>query len=277
MDLRSDYQGMTSQEMPHARSRSVELNDGARVYVEEFGDGDPLVLLHGGLGTGRDWLPLIPNLTAEFHVVTLDVRGHGHSTNPASSLTYPLIASDVVEVIEQLELDRPFIAGWSDGGQHVLQVGARFPNVARALAAGAADYQSTAETRRWVRAFFGMDEVGEVDLEVLDQELGDAAERFRAKHPGGHEQWRSLVEQTARLWLDGGELSAEEYARIDVPTLVVLGDRDADLPVEDAVSMYRAIPHAELAICPGADHFIPWARPDWLVVTLTEFFSRHRG
>ncbi len=257
------------------RSRFVEAN-GAHIYVEEFGDGVPLVLLHGGLGTGRDWLPMIPNLAADFHVVTIDVRGHGHSTNPSETLSYPLIASDVAEVIRVLGLDRPFIAGWSDGGQHVLQIGTRYPGLAGALAAGAADYQSTAETRRWVRDFFGMDEAGNVNLDVLDQELGDPAERFRAKHPGGDRQWRSVVEQTARLWLDYDGLSTEEYARIDVPTLVMVGDRDEDVPVDDAISLYRAIPHAELAVCPGADHFIPWARPDWLVATLREFFTRHR-
>ena len=248
--------------------------NGVTLFCEETGEGEPLVLLHGGLGTGRDWEHLIPSLANEFRVVTIDVRGHGGSSNPSGLLTYPLIADDVAGVIGALGLDRPFVAGWSDGGQHALQIGSRYPDLVRGLLVGAADFRVTAESRDWVRKFFGVGDDGQVDLSALDENLGASAPRYRAKHPGGAEQWRSVVEQTARLWLDYEGMTDEEFHRIRVPTLVMVGDRDEDVPVEDAVAMYRAIPNAELAVCPNADHFIPWRHPDWLATTMRAFVRR---
>lgn len=256
-----------------SKGKFVDVND-VSLYVEEQGRGDPLLLLHGGLGTGRDWEHLIPDLASDFRVITIDVRGHGRSSNPSGVLTYPVIASDLALAVEKLELDKPFVAGWSDGGQHVLQLGSRYPSLARALIVGAADYKSSPESKVWVRSFFGMNDDGEIDLAILDEMLGESAPRFRAKHPGGDEQWQRLAHQTAHLWLEYDGLSPEEYRRIQVPTLVMVGDRDEDVPVEDAVSMYRSIPNAELAVCPNANHFIPWRRPDWLLTTLKEFLER---
>ncbi len=259
--------------MSEGNERYVEVN-GVTLYVEEQGAGVPLLLLHGGLGSGRDWDNLIPQLAADFRVVSVDVRGHGRSSNPSGSLTYPLIAEDFARLIDVLGLARPFVAGWSDGGQHALQIGSRYPDLARGLLVGAADFRVSAESRQWVREFFGIDDRAQPDLTTLDSNLGDSAPRYHAKHPGGPEQWRRVVEQTARLWLDYEGMSDVEFGRIQAPTLVMVGDRDEDVPVEDAVAMYRAIPCAELAVCPNANHFIPWRHPDWLVGTMRAFMAR---
>ncbi len=264
-----------SSEMPGPNVRYIDVND-VTLYCEEYGSGESLVLLHGGLGSVRDWEHLIPDLAKDYHVVAIDVRGHGHSTNPSGNLSYPLIASDLVRAIEVLGLDRPLVAGWSDGGQHVLQLGSQYPQIARALVVGAADFQTSPETRQWVREFFGMNEQGEVDLAILDKMLGESSERFHAKHPGGDRQWQILARQTAHLWLDYRGLTEAEYRQIDVPTLIMVGDRDDDVPVEDAVSMYRIIQNAELAVCPNANHSIPWRRQNWFLATMREFFQRQR-
>ncbi len=253
--------------------RCLDVN-GVTLFCEQFGDGEPLVLLHGGLGSGRDWEHLVGDLALEFHVVTIDVRGHGRSSNPSGQLTYPLIAEDIALAIAALGIERPFVAGWSDGGQHVLQLGSHYPALARGLLVGAADFRVTAESREWVRKFFGMDAQGRIDLAGLDENLGDSAPRYHAKHPEGDEQWRTVAEQTARLWLDYQGMTHEEFQRIQVPTLVMVGDRDEDVPVEDAVGMYRAISNAELAVCPNADHFTPWRQSDWLITTMRTFLRR---
>ena len=151
---------------------------------------------------------------------------------------------------------------------------ATIPHLVRGLLVGAADFRVTPESREWVRSFFGVDDEEQVDLDVLDECLGDSAPRYRAKHPGGDAQWRSVAELTAHLWLDYEGMSDEEFHRIQAPTLVMVGDRDEDVPVEVAVGMYRAIPNAELAVCPNADHFIPWRHPEWLVTTMRAFLLR---
>lgn len=249
--------------------------NGALLYHDTVGSGPPLVLLHGGLESSRTWREIVPLLSDAWQVTVIDVRGHGRSTNPAASLTYPEIADDIAALLQALGIRRPAIAGWSDGGQHVLQIGARHPMLARLLIAGAADFDRSPATKDWVRAFFGIDEHGRASLATVEQQLGSGYSHFRAMHDGGDEQWASLVQSTARLWLDYTGLTSEDYQRIPCPTLVMCGDRDDDVPVEDAVGLYRSLRQGELAICPGADHFIPWRRTAWFVATLREFLLRH--
>jgi pimeloyl-ACP methyl ester carboxylesterase len=84
--------------------RTTNIN-GAEIYFEEHGHGTPLVLVHGGLGAGAEWSPLIPTLADNFRVITPDSRGHGRSTNPATTLSYAALADDLAGLIAALELD----------------------------------------------------------------------------------------------------------------------------------------------------------------------------
>ena len=105
---------------------TIDVN-GATIYYEEHGAGEPLVLLHGGLISSASWEPELPYLTGEFRVITPDTRGHGRSTNPSGKLTYPQLADDVAALIGELGLDRPIVGGYSDGGQIALELGVRHP------------------------------------------------------------------------------------------------------------------------------------------------------
>src|SRR4051794_19250119 len=110
----------------------VQVN-GAAVYVEEHGRGAPLILLHGGLGSGAMWQPLLPHLSDGCRVIVPDSRGHGRSTNPSGTLSYPQLADDVAALCEALRVHRPTLFGYSDGGQVALEFGVRHPDLADAL------------------------------------------------------------------------------------------------------------------------------------------------
>jgi pimeloyl-ACP methyl ester carboxylesterase len=112
--------------------------NGATLYHEQHGAGEPLVLIHGGLATSAMWEPLLPGLVDRFRVITPDSRGHGRSTNPAGTLSYTQLAGDVAALIAALGLERPVVGGYSDGGQIALELGARHPGAAGALIVGAA-------------------------------------------------------------------------------------------------------------------------------------------
>jgi pimeloyl-ACP methyl ester carboxylesterase len=88
------------------------------------------VLVHGGLGSGVEWSPVILLLADQFRVITPDSRGHGRSTNPSGQLSFPTLADDLAALIAALELDRPVVAGWSDGGQVTLELAVRHPGAA---------------------------------------------------------------------------------------------------------------------------------------------------
>ena len=237
-----------------ASGRFIEV-DQATLYVEDRGLGAPLILLHGGLSSSATWAAMLPHLVKEFRVITPDSRGHGRSTNAAGTLSYAQLADDVAALIAALGVARPVVGGYSDGGQVALELGARHPQAASALIVGAAYPEFVDSGLRDVfRAVLGADEAGAPDLAQVDALLGDAAELVKSRHPGGPEQWRALVEQTAPMWLDYPGLTPEELGAIDAPVLLFTGDRDGLIPLELIVSLYRALPDAELAVAPNTDH-----------------------
>jgi len=256
--------------------RVVEVNQAA-LYYEEHGDGAPLILIHGGLSTGSFWAPVAAELAAGLRVITPDSRGHGRSANPAGELSYARIAGDTAALIAALGLHRPVVGGWSDGGQVALELGARYPGAAGALIAGAAypDFQAGG-LREAHRALLGADEAGVPDLAHLDAQLGEFAAELKALHPGGAERWRALIHQTAPMWLEYQGLGPAELGAIQTPVLVLAGDRDELIPLDLSVSLYRALPNAELAICPSLSHDGPTPeRAAVLAGLIQDFAQRH--
>jgi pimeloyl-ACP methyl ester carboxylesterase len=254
----------------------IEVN-GATLHYEEQGEGDPLILIHGGLASSSQWEPVVPELAGGFRVIMPDSRGHGRSTNPGGELSYALIADDIAALIAALGLRRPVVGGWSDGGQVTLELGARHPEAAGALIVGAAhpDFEASG-LRNAHRALLGADDAGVPDPDQLDAELGEFAEEIKALHPGGAGQWRALVGQTAPMWLDYEGLGPDELEAIRTPVLVLAGDRDELIPLEPAVSLYRALPDAELAICPQLSHDGPTPeRAPVLASLIRDFARRH--
>src|SRR5918995_203870 len=128
---------MTAERPASPRGQFIAVND-ARLYYEEHGAGDSLLLLHGGLESSASWAGVVPLLGPRFRVITPDSRGHGRSTNPAGHLEYRQLADDAVALIAALGLERPFVGGWSDGAQGALEIGLRYPNAARSLVVAAA-------------------------------------------------------------------------------------------------------------------------------------------
>lgn len=256
--------------------QQIEVND-VSLYVEEQGHGDPLVLVQPGLLSSASWANVVPVLAGEFRVITFDTRGHGRSTNPSGRLSYELVADDTAALIDALGLERPFVGGWSDGGEIALQFGLRHPGRARALIAGATSLELGSEkTRSEMRAFLHIGENGEPDLDAVaaafDQTL---LPMMRRAHPRDETQWQTIIRQSATMWLTYAGLTREQVERITEPVLVVAGDRDEHVPVEEAVRLYRWLPQAELAILPGASHMRPVFDPASFGRVVTDFLQRH--
>jgi pimeloyl-ACP methyl ester carboxylesterase len=254
----------------------IEVNE-ATLHYKECGSGAPLILIHGGLASGSQWEPVVADLARGFRVITPDSRGHGRSTNAGGELSYAVIADDVAALIAARGLRRPVVGGWSDGGQVTLEFGVRHPGAAGALIVGAAypDFDAGG-LREAHRALLGADETGVADPVHIDAELGEFAEEIKALHPGGDERWRALLRQTAPMWLDYQGLRPDELRAIRAPVLVLVGDRDEFIPLDLAVALYRALPAAELAICPQLSHEGPTReRAPVLASLIRDFAERH--
>ncbi len=98
----------------------LETRDGAKIYYEDRGEGQPLLFVHGWLCSSKFWQRNVPELANAFRVVTVDLRGHGNSSKTLTGHTIGQYARDVREVIEHLELQETVLVGWSLGGPVVL-------------------------------------------------------------------------------------------------------------------------------------------------------------
>jgi pimeloyl-ACP methyl ester carboxylesterase len=109
-----------------ARHGYVETQ-GARLYYAVAGNGSPVLLLHGGLGSSDDWGYQVTALAAHHTVILMDSRGQGRSTHGARPFTYELMADDVVALLDALKIGRVDVVGWSDGANIGLDLAMRHP------------------------------------------------------------------------------------------------------------------------------------------------------
>jgi pimeloyl-ACP methyl ester carboxylesterase len=223
----------------------VDAN-GLRMYYEDRGQGAPLILVHGGLLTGRlGWGDLRKLFAQQFRVIVPDCRGCGRTDNPQNSVDYRVMADDVVALAKALDLVNPIIGGWSDGGQVALEVGIRYPDVANALVVGAAQHKLSQKTKEGllsVRAWL------ESEPE-LSASLRDAH-----SHVYGSEYWETFVDWQIQMWTDPSNYPQEDIKQIEVPTLLIVGDKDEAVPLQTQIEMRDLIPQAELAIIPNMSH-----------------------
>jgi pimeloyl-ACP methyl ester carboxylesterase len=148
----------------------VEAN-GLRVYYEVYGEGEPLLLIHGGTATSQSWASHLPAFAEHFRVFAPDSRGHGRTDNPTGDLGYRAMAEDVAAFIDALGLRRPLVLGYSDGGQIALELGMRYPGLATALVLGATlEFRFSEACLEAVRVLLGIVKGEEVNPKRLERE-----------------------------------------------------------------------------------------------------------
>ncbi|MFC7241855.1 alpha/beta fold hydrolase [Catellatospora aurea] len=115
----------------------AEVN-GINLYYEIHGSGRPMILLHGGLGSGEMFGPILPALADHHQVIAVDLQGHGRTADIDRPLEVPLMADDIAALIDHLGLDRPDVVGFSLGGGVALLTAIRHPGkVGRVVSASA--------------------------------------------------------------------------------------------------------------------------------------------
>lgn len=222
----------------------IDVN-GFQMYLEERGDGEPLLLLHGGTGIGSDWnLVFAAGGPPGFRVIIPDLRGHGRSTNPSRAFTFRQAADDVFALLDQLGVPRVKAIGLSMGAKTLLHMATRQPARIDAMVLVSATPYFPAQARA-AMAQLSVDSFSATDW---------AAQRLR--HPQGDDQIRLLFEQMRTLKDSHEDMAFTPplLATITARTLIVHGDRDPLYPVELAMEMYRAIPASALWVVPNGGH-----------------------
>ena len=219
--------------------------NGFQMHVDSRGDGEPLLLLHGGTGIGADWsLVFTGGDPPGFRLIVPDLRGHGRSTNPSAVFTFRQAAADVLTLLDRLGVARVKAIGLSMGAKTLLHMATQQPDRIDTMVLVSATPYFPAPARA-AMAQLSVDHFSEADW---------AAQRTRHVH--GDAQIRMLFDQMRALKDSHDDMAFTPplLATITARTLIVHGDRDPLYPVELALEMYRAIPASALWVVPNGGH-----------------------
>lgn len=219
---------------------------GLKLYYEIHGSGDgpPLVLLHGGGSTiGTSFGALLRELARTRRVIAFEQQGHGHTADVDRPFTFEQTADDTAALMAYLGVEKADFYGFSNGGSVALLMGIRYPKLVRRLIVASAMYRRDG----LVPGFF--DGMKHATLADMPEELKRAYLAV-APDPGALQRFHDKCRDRMLAFRDW---KAEDLRAIRAPTLVMVGDADVIRP-EHAVEMFRLIPHAQLAIVPGAQH-----------------------
>ncbi len=262
-----------------APSGEYLIVNGLNMYYETYGSGEPLLLIHGGTVNARKmWEKQLPTLSKDFKVIAPDSRGHGRTDNPSGQISYRLMADDMAALLGKLDLGRPLVCGYSDGGQIALEIGMRYPELPKALVVGAATNQISENFLKSIRQI-GVEGPGKINFDQVEKAAPGLVNRLRESHSQNHdpEYWKKYLTQMSVVWMTPLGYTSEDYQKITVPTLILLGDRDDSIPIEEALEMYRLIPKAEIAILPASTHYLVWDRPELFANLALDFLKRQAG
>lgn len=245
----TEFRAHGAQNLPDTTIQGYTEHDGASIWHASFGSGEPVVLLHGGLGHSGNWGYQVPALVAHgFQAIVIDSRGHGRSTRDSRAYSYDLMASDVLAVMDSLRIERASFVGWSDGAVIALTLAMKQPaRVTRVFffacnvdSGGAKDFQFTPVVRR-----------------CFDRNAEDFA-RFSVTP----DDFESLVSALGEMQRTQPEYRRDDLAKINVRVTSALSEQDEFIKLEHAKYIAAAIPGGTFVELRDVSHFAPVQRPE---------------
>jgi pimeloyl-ACP methyl ester carboxylesterase len=223
----------------------TEVN-GIRLYCEIYGQGRPLLLLHGSGGSIRSQRSRIPYFQNYFKVIAVDSRSQGKSIDSVSKrLTYDQMADDIKIMMDSLHIDSAYVWGQSDGGILALILASKYPaKIARLSTFGA-------------NLFPGKKAIYD-EIEEMVEDTLKTTNNF---------QTRRLFD----LLVNEPHITIKDLKKISAPALIMVGDRDVIRP-EHTQLIFNNIPNANLFVMPGATHSGSSEKPDLFNMVLLNFF-----
>jgi pimeloyl-ACP methyl ester carboxylesterase len=228
----------------------------AKVWYRTDGDGDPVLLLHGGLTDSRDFAGNLDGLAAHFQIYRPDRRGHGRSPDVDGPLTVEVMAADMEEFVETVIGTEVHVVGYSVGASVGLYLAMARPELVRSLVA--------------ISGALGRDGW------LVRPQAGEPPEPLLRSYaevsPDGADHFRVVIEKAAAASEEVGRPPSDLDA-FRRPALVIVGDDDF-VDLRHAIEIYEALPEAALAVLPSASHLLLQEQHgDVILAMVTEFLA----
>ena len=241
------------------RSGHAEAN-GINIYYAIYGQGSPVILLHGGLANSDYWGNQIKALVQYHTVIVMDSRGHGRTTRDSRPYSYDLMADDVIALMDVLKLPKASIVGWSDGGILGLDLAMRHPDRIDRIFAFAANTMTS----------------GVKDGIDKNPTVATFIERARHEYeaysatPKDYDAFVALI---GKMWATQPNWTDTQLRSIAAPVLIVDGDHDEAITREHTEYIASTIPGAGLLILPNVSHFAFLQDPELFNYAILHFLG----
>lgn len=222
--------------------------NGIKLYYETYGNGEPLIMLHGNGGSIDAFRSQIPFFEKYYRVIAIDSRLQGKSGGSPDTISYELMASDFCALLDQLQIKSAYVLGWSDGGIDGILMAMNCPDRVKKLAASGANTVA--------------------DTTALSQ-----ADFIEMKKVVANPQSSPIEKALNQMMINQPNIAYSDLGKIKCPVLIMAGDRDMIKP-EHTLKIFQSIPGAELCIFPDSHHGVCQQHPDLFNETVLRFFHK---
>jgi pimeloyl-ACP methyl ester carboxylesterase len=207
----------------------------------------PLLLLHGALGAASQFEALKDLLKNSFELHTIDFSGHGISSQNPDQFGIELFAQDVVSYLDKQGLKEVTVFGYSMGGYVGLYLARHFPARIKSIV--------TLATKMHWDEVTAARETGMLNVEKIIAKVPQLAIALSERH--ADKEWTGVVNKTAGMLLKMGAdspLKEDDFKHLDLPVMIMLGDRDKMVGLDETVNVYKKLPNAKMAVLPDTPH-----------------------
>ena len=227
---------------------------------------DHLILLHGAIGAKDQMEQLSVRLSKNYVVHVLNFSGHGGQTFPKSGFSISCFADDLLFYLRANKIERANVFGYSMGG-YVAMYGAKYhPQFFKKIITLATRFHWTEEV--------AAREIKLLEPETIIEKVPAFAKQLEKRH--SPYDWRIVVKEIRQMLLQLGnknELTLEDYKGIFVPALLLLGDKDKMISMDETIAVQQAMPNAEFKLLPETAHPIEQVNPELISSWIIKFLS----
>jgi len=241
----------------------VEVS-GRDVYYEEYGEGEPILMLHGGPGSIANFSKVIPELSKNYRVIAMDTPGQGRSER-ARDLSFQLLAENASAFIDKMAIIKCYVVGWSDGACTGLLLAANRPDViSKVFVSGA--FSNIDGFTEESKAFWST-----ITPETVEKSLGGWHLEYQRLYP--EIDWKTLIQDLRNMVNNKIYITEEKLKSISSKVLLAYGDNDV-FTLEHIVYLHKTIRDTELMILPGTSHSTFEEQPEMMSLAIKGFFKK---